>query len=518
MEKKCLHCGLHFTTNRSNKKYCTTNCKQMAYFMRNGMVLAGNAGGPLKVVKPDVFIPNVKDGLHSEKAETVKYVSQNESVKYESEKPNVKSISSVSENEKSIEQLFDRLIASIESRFNAALEKAKKDMNDKYEAFVKANRLSQRNEGAINGVEVPKINYCSPCKTLAVKYVSEKPEEKNTASEKADFTLNEIEKEKEASVIVFPQMHSPISLEGSSDQSHITDATPEHKVNALPLMDEEDEVSEEALAELERNEGLCNEEDEDNEEDFEEDEEIDEEESLDDMDSDNEEEDESSVSEERGNELERKLEEYKSAKEVSTATTFKKNEPEKEYKYVQSRIIRKIEKHYDKIDRAYLHHDIYRGDLEIMRAASWLNVRLRCLLESLVKLTNYSEIDYSTLYCITDAFIKLAKSNVYQIIPIEKYEHKELIKELCIKLHNMLRKTTSNQPLKFKLPPELKGQVIAVRRELKGYTQPIKFTEIDFTEDLGIAQNSEISSKKNKVSGWQERYRKMKREEQRNAA
>ncbi|MCW3072016.1 MAG: recombinase family protein [Segetibacter sp.] len=39
MESNCIHCGEYFTAIRSSKKYCSDNCKQMAYFKRNGLEL-----------------------------------------------------------------------------------------------------------------------------------------------------------------------------------------------------------------------------------------------------------------------------------------------------------------------------------------------------------------------------------------------------------------------------------------------------------------------------------------------
>jgi hypothetical protein len=44
--KHCEHCGNGFTSKRNTKKYCTDNCKQMAYLKRNGLLLSGHK--PLK--------------------------------------------------------------------------------------------------------------------------------------------------------------------------------------------------------------------------------------------------------------------------------------------------------------------------------------------------------------------------------------------------------------------------------------------------------------------------------------
>jgi len=76
MESTCLYCEGHFTAIRSSKKYCSDNCKQMAYFKRNGLVLSGTTE-----VEPSLQVPVV----------SVKSINTNEvSVKYDKEKDTVK--------------------------------------------------------------------------------------------------------------------------------------------------------------------------------------------------------------------------------------------------------------------------------------------------------------------------------------------------------------------------------------------------------------------------------------------
>lgn len=41
-EKPCQHCGKNFVPQRSSKKYCSDNCRQMSYFKRNGFVQVNN--------------------------------------------------------------------------------------------------------------------------------------------------------------------------------------------------------------------------------------------------------------------------------------------------------------------------------------------------------------------------------------------------------------------------------------------------------------------------------------------
>lgn len=85
MESTCLNCGGHFTAIRSSKKYCSDNCKQMAYFKRNGLVLSGTAEAEPNLQDP---IVNVKPVTTNEVR--VKYDKEKDTVKYGNEELNVK--------------------------------------------------------------------------------------------------------------------------------------------------------------------------------------------------------------------------------------------------------------------------------------------------------------------------------------------------------------------------------------------------------------------------------------------
>jgi hypothetical protein len=42
MQKECAHCGERFLAKRKSRLYCSDNCKQLAYYKRNGLVLQGD--------------------------------------------------------------------------------------------------------------------------------------------------------------------------------------------------------------------------------------------------------------------------------------------------------------------------------------------------------------------------------------------------------------------------------------------------------------------------------------------
>ena len=85
MESTCLYCGGHFTAIRSSKKYCSDNCKQMAYFKRNGLVISGTPE-----IEPSLKVPVVSLKPVNTNEVSVKYDKEKDTVKYANEELNVK--------------------------------------------------------------------------------------------------------------------------------------------------------------------------------------------------------------------------------------------------------------------------------------------------------------------------------------------------------------------------------------------------------------------------------------------
>ena len=85
MESTCLYCEGHFTAIRSSKKYCSDNCKQMAYFKRNGLVLSGTMEA-----EPILQVPVVSEKPSITNEVSVKYDKEKDTVKYDNEELIVK--------------------------------------------------------------------------------------------------------------------------------------------------------------------------------------------------------------------------------------------------------------------------------------------------------------------------------------------------------------------------------------------------------------------------------------------
>jgi hypothetical protein len=145
----------------------------------------------------------------------------------------------------------------------------------------------------------------------------------------------------------------------------------------------------------------------------------------------------------------------------------------------------------------------------------WVNIRFRCLAESLIKLSNYSRIDRHTLLCVNDAFKRLVTSTTFNKLPND-YPFKELIIELFLGLNKMLADKGHLNMLAFKLTKERKAQLICIRHQLMNHTIEIKFSEIDFLEEKTHEEKVQqfISGKNEteKKSDWRYRYESLKRQ------
>ncbi len=476
MEKNCLYCSAHFTTNRKNKKYCSDNCKQMAYFKRNGLVLSGKSEtGNVKYNAPALVLeqnantmirPIVKS--EDKKDETVKYVLDEPKVKYEkkSETPAVKFVSENIPDLEVLQATLDRFMASMERKFDQAFENIKQELAVKYESLIAKPDLTE-NSAFLNE---PKINYCNPCENI--KYAFD-VKEKNVQME-----------------------------ETKEDEDH-------HQVKFMELYSNDDNINEDELLELEQNERLAgnDEQEEDENEELEAEEEYEEE---------SEENIELSADALYIKELEKQLVELKEAL-LSRAQPIEEEEPEQEYKRIESSLVKQIEKNYEKNNtESPFKNPIKYWNIDEIMNMNWINVRLRSIIESMIKLSNYSHIDKNTLLCLIDAINRLVKSNTFKSLP-ENYPHRELIKELYIKLNSLTRNTFTERP-KFVLSVELKSRLIAIRHQMIQYTPAMKFSEMDFTEKnyLHPLKNDDPLPRKKK--DWEYRYEEMKREKLRNAA
>lgn len=212
-------------------------------------------------------------------------------------------------------------------------------------------------------------------------------------------------------------------------------------------------------------------------------------------------------------EVEKEIEPIKNLRKVEQKH---ENENEPRYKWINSKLIGLIEKKYEQNSGGVkIKEPFDYWQYEEAKYIVWVNIRFRCLAESLIKLSNYSRIDQHTLLCITDAFKRLVASATFNKLSND-YPFKELIIELFLGLNKMLAEKSHLKMLAFKLTKERKAQLICIRHQLMLHTPGIKFSEIDFVEEKPQQEKAQqfISAKNEteKKSDWRYRYEALKKQ------
>jgi flagellar biosynthesis GTPase FlhF len=458
MEKNCSYCGAHFTAQRDSRKYCTDNCKQMAYFKRNGLILSGGLEiGSVKYETPVIVKEN-----------TVKYIAPIPDVKYERVLSNVKQeikSDALKTDQQTIDTIVSRITIAMERKIVQEMEKVKQELTVKYDSlivkpdFTVGERVQEKKQFCVplqfTGVQrqisnnQPKEN-CNPSESVIVKY-----------SSLTENTLPEIK---------YDQME------------HFTLAKTKEPEFTITQQEEEEEEQEEQ----EQKEAEETEQENENQKELPEKVHFIE------------------LSEEEGEQEEEKQEQEQ-----------EKEEPQ--YKWIEPKIIKRIETSYEDNKEFLFKEPLRYWGVTLTLNVNWISERLLCLTESLIKLSNYNRIDKHTLFCITDAFNRLIKSNAFKNLP-DNYPNTELIKELCIKLNRLLQENEYSDQIKFCLSLDLKSRLISTRYEMLKYFPQSKFSELDFTEEKDFKQQENENEKQPSKKGWQLRYEEMKRKQLREVA
>ena len=373
MGNNCVYCGTYFEAKRSHKKYCSDNCKQMAYFTRNGFTFSGANHSVL----------NGKTNSFSKEDNTLAFKEENSNVKYDStSEPEIVKYGTEKENVK-----YDTEQEAVKC------EKKETDFTISENTEQKTYCAPPVFEQAfLNEVKTP-IRYCEPCQSSVLKQRNDSTTTKN--------------KEEQNSI--------------SKNETHQSIDSREHLPNT-------------------------------------------------------------------------KKNETPSTQEEKAPEVYQETSPEeKPYQWLSSKFIRQVEFFIASNDNT----DVLKKPLrywshEQAKQVSWVNVRFRCLIESLIRLSNYSQIDIHTLRCISDAFGKLCNSYAYKNLP-GSYPYTELIAELCANVFSMEERKKDKKTFPFKLTPQRKAQLVAVRYTIRDVVPITKFSELDFTEEQrNTANKSQI--------------------------
>ena len=154
--------------------------------------------------------------------------------------------------------------------------------------------------------------------------------------------------------------------------------------------------------------------------------------------------------------------------------------PETNYQWVDSSFITKIAEYVDNsTDMLMLQNPSDYWSSYYLPVVKWVSIRLRCLLENLIRLNNYSTIDYATLNTIKEAFTTLIGSDNFKRLP-SNYPNTRIIKELEQKLSLIAKQHKRRDQICFRLATNLKVEIIAKRFMMADFVPFVKFFDLDF--------------------------------------
>ena len=530
MQNNCEYCGDPFKAKRVTRKYCSDNCKQLAYFKRNGMVFGINGVKTEDTVKNFTITPIVNDTVKQNANVKELYVKpdsvkQNDSVKTISP-VNVKQAESIlrqglKENsepaamlsEKQLQELIYRISASLDVKIKEAIVNVKQELAVKYASLYPKPELTQNMPA--------EVLLCNPIPFKSVtQYESEpvinqeitttvKPAVKDESEPLAQNTENTLT-ENEEYFTVNDKKEIPKTLpyleladdpdndenedehesenENNEDDSELYDMTkeerktetttvkhdtenmsdqetekedylnePEEKLNAHTIKVEQ-ELQENTVTESETT-PICNEE-----------------------------------------QTKMKRQEY----EQTQKPTEQKIETEQEYEWVQSKFLKDMENDFEESNGQDFWDD---EDPNV----EWVNIHLRCVMENIIRLSEYNTIDKETLLRLKDGLNKIVNSYPFNNLPSD-YPFIQVTIELAERMNELATNNKSeNTPLRINF--KAKAKLASMCYQMKDNVPLLKFNELDLAEANSEKNQPALSGsgkKENKkTGGWRAKYKEL---------
>lgn len=117
------------------------------------------------------------------------------------------------------------------------------------------------------------------------------------------------------------------------------------------------------------------------------------------------------------------------------------------------------------------------GDMD----CHWVNLRYRCLIESLLTLSEMQSINLDDLKEICNAFTDIINSSDFESLP-EYYPYTKDIIGLWQNIKNFCLEADETQSLKFKIKRSTRLNMMATRWELSHFVKKESFNQLNFEE------------------------------------
>lgn len=158
-----------------------------------------------------------------------------------------------------------------------------------------------------------------------------------------------------------------------------------------------------------------------------------------------------------------------------------KNEVPPKYDWVNSPLIEAIDQHRNSssAEQMFSWPQHYWTDTK-EAFAHWVTLRFRCLLENILRLSNYRAIDGKTIREISRAFDWMTEAYYFKELPYN-YPYRGLILELKETFRGLLHYSPGEE-ITLRLSTERRALLIASKFMIGNYVPKVSFSRLDFSD------------------------------------
>ncbi len=153
------------------------------------------------------------------------------------------------------------------------------------------------------------------------------------------------------------------------------------------------------------------------------------------------------------------------------------------YNWVGSRFLSEIDDYIEKtgaVDK-FRYPKKYWETFFVLPRIKWVSLRLRCLMETIIRLNHLRRVDHKGLLAVKQAFTTLISSRNFKDLPHD-YHFTTLAKEWEQKLAMTCATSSPKKSIEVRLKRENRIECIAVRYMLADLVPAVKFSELDFRQ------------------------------------
>jgi hypothetical protein len=162
------------------------------------------------------------------------------------------------------------------------------------------------------------------------------------------------------------------------------------------------------------------------------------------------------------------------------------------YRKVQSSLLNAIERNREQVEK-YFEVPEHYWTQDTISCVKWVTVRVRCLLENLLRLSTLGNIDNRTIQQLFKALSELKDSVYFRCLPMN-YPFTKFILELKEKFQGISLPAQSRR-ISFRLSPERKAQFMAYRFVILHFVPKAKFSQLDFSDGIRKQFDAEFQRK-----------------------